>query len=51
MTAYRCSIVLSITLQVATNLEQFGVKTVLTRRDDPEIDVDPRVQERRTSQC
>jgi N-acetylmuramoyl-L-alanine amidase len=51
MTAYRCSIVLSITQQVAANLERFGVQTVLTRRDRPEIDLDPRVQERRTSQC
>ena len=40
-----------MTQQVAANLERFGVKTVLTRRDDPEIDVDPRLPERRTSQC
>nr|WP_255353245.1 hypothetical protein [Planktothricoides sp. SR001] len=30
--------------QVAANLERFGVQTVLTRRDDQEIDLDPRVQ-------
>ena len=33
-----------MTQQVAANLERFGVKTVLTRRDDPEIDVDPWVK-------
>lgn len=37
-------IVLSITLQVARLLEQQGVQVVLTRTDDREIDLEPRVQ-------
>jgi N-acetylmuramoyl-L-alanine amidase len=37
-------IVLPITLQVARLLEQQGVQVVLTRTDDREIDLEPRVQ-------
>ncbi len=37
-------IVMSIAQQVAANLQQYGLQTVLTRRDDREIDLEPRVQ-------
>lgn len=37
-------IVLSITTQVARLLEQQGVQVVMTRTDDREIDLEPRVQ-------
>lgn len=37
-------VVLDITLQVAQILEQQGVRVILTRRDDREIDLEPRVQ-------
>ncbi|MGJ3250212.1 MAG: DUF3747 domain-containing protein [Elainellaceae cyanobacterium] len=36
-------IVLDISRKVATILEQQGVRTVLTRQDDREIDLDPRI--------
>ncbi|WAL62574.1 N-acetylmuramoyl-L-alanine amidase [Thermocoleostomius sinensis] len=37
-------VVLDISLQVAQILEQQGVRVILTRRDDREIDLEPRVQ-------
>ena len=37
-------IVMSISQQVANNLAQFGVTAVLTRQNDREIDLEPRVQ-------
>jgi N-acetylmuramoyl-L-alanine amidase len=37
-------IVMSISQQVAANLNQFGIQAVLTRQNDREIDLEPRVQ-------
>ena len=37
-------IVLEISHQVASRLEEQGIQAVLTRRDDREIDLDPRIQ-------
>ena len=37
-------IVLEISRQVASRLEQQGIQAVLTRRDDRELDLDPRIQ-------
>lgn len=38
------NIVLPVSIQVAQILEQQGVSTIMTRRDDREIDLEPRVQ-------